>query len=83
MLVLTRKANETILLGDDISITVVSIDADRVKIGIDAPRHLKIFRKELLTETMSINKEAAEAAAANVHGNFADMKEALKGNLEK
>jgi carbon storage regulator len=70
VLVLTRKANESIQLGDDIIITVVAIDADRVKIGIDAPRNLKIFRKELLTETAGINKEAAEAAAVNLSGSF-------------
>lgn len=72
MLVLTRKANEAIQLGDDVTVTVVSIDADRVKIGIDAPRNLKIFRKELLTETAGINKEAAEAAAVNLSGSFKD-----------
>jgi carbon storage regulator len=68
VLVLTRKLNETIQLGEDISITVVGIDADRVRIGIDAPRSLRIFRKELLTETVNINKEAARAALENAGG---------------
>jgi carbon storage regulator len=66
MLVLTRKVNEAIQLGEDISITIVSIDADRVRIGIDAPKALKIFRKELLVETAGINKEAAQAASASL-----------------
>ena len=66
MLVLTRKVNEAIQLGEDISITVVSIDGDRVKLGIDAPRSMKIFRKELIAETINVNQEAARAAAMNL-----------------
>jgi carbon storage regulator len=77
VLVLTRKANEAIQIGDDISITVISIDADRVKIGIDAPRSLKIFRKELLIETVNINKEAAEAAAISLNGGISSLKDAI------
>jgi carbon storage regulator len=79
VLVLTRKVNETIQLGDDISITVVGIDADRVRIGIDAPRSLKIFRKELLAETVSINKEAARAASEGAVGGI----ENLRGMISK
>lgn len=74
MLVLTRKLNEAIQLGDDISITVVGIDADRVRIGIDAPRALKIFRKELLMETVNINKEAVRAAAENMDKGLESLK---------
>lgn len=77
MLVLTRKANEAIQIGDDVIITVISIDADRVKIGIDAPRNLKIFRKELLIETGNINKEAAEAAAISLNGGISALKDAI------
>lgn len=72
MLVLTRKANESIQLGEDISITVVSIDGDRVKLGIDAPRSMKIFRKELIVETINVNKEATQAAALNLSGNLSE-----------
>ena len=62
MLVLSRKANEAILLGDDIKVTILSIDGERVRIGVDAPKSLRIFRHELLTETRNLNKEAAGVA---------------------
>ena len=47
MLVLTRKSNESIRLGDDITITVVEIKGNSVRIGIKAPGNLRIFREEL------------------------------------
>jgi carbon storage regulator len=78
VLVLTRKVNEAIQIGDDISITVVGIEADRVRIGIDAPRSLKIFRRELLIETVNINKEAAQDATASL-----DSVAGIKGGIGK
>lgn len=48
MLVLTRKKDESIMIGDDIEIIVTQIAEDRVKIGIIAPKAMKIFRKELI-----------------------------------
>ena len=47
MLILSRKTNEQIHVGDDISITVVSVSGSRVKLGIDAPESVKIIRSEL------------------------------------
>ncbi len=72
MLVLTRKVNEAIQLGEEITITVVSIEGDRVKIGIDAPRSMRIFRKELVVETMNVNKEAVETAPLNLGASLND-----------
>ncbi len=66
MLVLTRKLNESIQLGDDITITVVGVDADRVRIGISAPKAMKIYRKELLEEITRTNREAADAPMVNL-----------------
>ncbi len=48
MLVLSRKKNETIVIGSDIQITVVSVSAHRVKIGIQAPDYVRVLRSELL-----------------------------------
>ena len=48
MLVLSRKTRETIVIGSDIQITVVSVSANRVKIGIQAPDYVRVLRSELL-----------------------------------
>ena len=61
MLVLSRKINETILIGDDVKVTLLAVEGDKIKLGIDAPRHIKIFREELLRATIDINQQALNA----------------------
>ncbi len=63
MLVLSRKTGEILSIGPDVTIEVISIDGDRVRLGIQAPKDTRIFRKELLDETVVINKAAANAPA--------------------
>lgn len=50
MLVLTRKSNQSIMIGDDIEVTVLSIMGEKVRIGIQAPRDVPVFRKEVYLE---------------------------------
>ncbi|HET6831201.1 MAG TPA: carbon storage regulator CsrA [Solirubrobacterales bacterium] len=50
MLVLTRKTNQSIKIGADIEITVLSVSGDKVRIGIDAPRDISVFRREVLED---------------------------------
>ena len=50
MLVLTRKGNQSIMIGDDIEVSVLSIMGEKVRIGIDAPRDVPVFRKEVYVE---------------------------------
>jgi len=61
MLVLARKKDESILIGDNIEIVITDITEDKVKIGIEAPRHMKIFRKELLEQIQDENIKSAGA----------------------
>ena len=62
MLVLTRKVGESILIGENIEITLVRIDDDQVRIGISAPKNVPVYRKELVEEVGQENVRAAEAA---------------------
>ena len=50
MLVLTRKSNQSIMIGDDIEVSVLSIMGEKVRIGIQAPRDVPVFRKEVYLE---------------------------------
>ena len=50
MLVLTRKSNQSIMIGDDIEVSVLSIMGEKVRIGIEAPRSVPIFRREVYVE---------------------------------
>lgn len=60
MLVIARKKGESILIGDDIEITVVKLDGNTVKLSIDAPKSISILRKELYKEVTDENKKASE-----------------------
>jgi len=64
MLVLTRKANQSIMIGDDIEVSVLSVVGEKVRLGIQAPRDVPVFRKEVFLEIQAQNVEAAGSSKA-------------------
>ena len=81
MLVLTRKVGERILVGDDIVITVLDARGDGVRIGIDAPRGVKIQREEVVRAVTEANAEAAAAAAGGASDDAEARLRAALGEL--
>lgn len=81
MLVLTRKVGERILVGDDVVITVLDSRGDGVRIGIDAPRGVKIQREEVVRAVIEANAEAAAAAGATGAGGTDDAEARLRAAL--
>lgn len=59
MLVLSRRPGESVVLGDDVTITILEVRGDVVRVGIDAPRSLAVHRAELLVQLEESNREAA------------------------
>ncbi|MGB0717189.1 MAG: carbon storage regulator CsrA [Phycisphaerae bacterium] len=66
MLVLSRQRDETIMIGDDVEITVVDIRGDKVRLGITAPREIQVHRKEVYEAIKRENEEAAKLAPNDV-----------------
>ncbi|NLP13364.1 MAG: carbon storage regulator CsrA [Clostridium sp.] len=66
MLVLTRKKNESIILNDNIEITIVDVQGDQVRVGINAPKSISIYRKEIFLEIQAENKKAADVKSVDL-----------------
>ncbi|NIA14334.1 MAG: carbon storage regulator CsrA [Nitrospiraceae bacterium] len=64
MLVLTRKENESIMIGNDVEVKVLDLKDNQVKLGIVAPRHISVHRHEVYLAIQAENAEAASPAAA-------------------
>jgi carbon storage regulator len=62
MLILSRKINEKIMIGDDISVSIIEIRGDQVRVGVDAPKTVKVFRREVFDAIKAENRAAAESA---------------------
>ena len=58
MLILSRKTNEKIIIGNDITVSIIEVRGDQVKIGVEAPRTVKVYRQEIYQAIQSENKEA-------------------------
>jgi carbon storage regulator len=61
MLVLSRKVNQSIMVGDNVRVVVVAVDRDQVKLGIEAPREIAVHRSEIYEEIQRSNRSAATA----------------------
>jgi len=72
MLVLTRKSNQSIMIGDEIEVSVLSVMGEKVRIGIQAPRDIPVFRKEVYLEIQQERLAAGKGAREEVD-------EALRG----
>ena len=77
MLVLSRQRDETIMIGDDIEITIVDIRGDKVRLGINAPRSVQVHRKEVYE---AIQRENAEAARVQIDDLGGVNKNLRRGN---
>jgi carbon storage regulator len=62
MLILSRKIDEKIKIGEDITITLIEVHGDQVKIGVEAPKNVKVFRQEVFDAIQTENKEAAASS---------------------
>lgn len=75
MLVLTRRPGESIMIGDDIVVTVLDVRGDVVRVGIRAPRSVQVHREEVYLELQKVNLEAARPSESAVEA----LSEILKG----
>ena len=66
MLVLTRRPGESIMIGDEVVVTVLDVRGDVVRVGIKAPRHVQVHREEVYQELQKANREAASPSEGAV-----------------
>ncbi|SFJ28127.1 MULTISPECIES: carbon storage regulator CsrA [Nocardioides] len=78
MLVLSRRAGESVVVGDNVTITILEVRGDVVRVGIDAPRSVAVHRAELLEALESSNRDAASPSEQAV----ASLAEALRNRPE-
>ena len=77
MLVLTRKSNQSIMIGDEIEVSVLAVMGEKVRIGIQAPRSVPVFRKEVYLE---IHQEDSDKAREEVDDALERLKSSESGN---
>ncbi len=83
MLILSRKANESIMVGDEIEVTVLAIEGNSIKLGITAPEEVKVLRKELWKAFLEQEEIAHRLASGEEPDKFAQLRELLVENQKK
>jgi len=78
MLVLTRKKQQSIIINDNIEITILDVQGEQVRIGIKAPKSVSIFRKEIFLEIQEENKKASMVDNVSLGDIFGKVKEEKK-----
>ena len=74
MLVLTRKTNQSIMIGDDVEVTVLAVSRDKIRLGITAPRDVPVFRKEVYLSIKGETGDADGDAVATVEEGLDSLK---------
>ena len=81
MLILTRKPGESLYIGDSVKITIVEIKGNQIRVGIDAPTDLRIYREEIYMQILEENRKAAESPAGLDSG-LEGLSKAWKGRVQ-
>ena len=61
MLILSRKVNEKIVIGDNITVSIIEVRGDQIRLGVDAPKSIKVFRQEVFDAIKAENKAASQS----------------------
>ena len=83
MLILSRKIDEKIKIGNDITITLIDVHGDQVKIGVEAPKDVKVFRQEVFDAIQNENKAAVAVTEETGNEKAISAMSALSKLLEK
>lgn len=78
MLVLTRKPGQSLYIGDDVKVTLVEVKGNQVRVGVEAPPAVRIYREEIYLQIMDENRSAAELSSAA--DDLVGIQSAWKGN---
>jgi len=70
MLILSRKVDEKVVIGDDITISIIEVRGDQVRIGIDAPKRVKVYRQEVYNAIKAENEAASKSVPVIPKVNF-------------
>jgi len=83
LLVLTRRSHESIIIQENIIVTILAVEGDRVKLGIDAPQDVNIFRHELLEAVREENLAAAQCAEISNRSTLLALSATFRNTMEK